>query len=266
MKIKTLAIVGCGKLAQIVANALTKGLLPDYQLIGAYSRTFEKAENIASHIESSETGYTCIAYKSMDDLLALKPDYIVETASPAAMRELALPALKNGSSIVTLSIGALADTNFYEEIKRTAQENNARVHLVSGSIGGFDVLRTISLMEQCTASFDTEKGPDSLRNTPVYDKMLQNEKRIVFEGNAAEAIALFPTKVNVAVAASLATTGPENIDVSITSTPGFVGDNHRIKVQNDQAHALIEVYGKTSDIAGWSVVNTLRNITSPIVF
>lgn len=266
MKTRTLAIVGCGKLAHIVAEAFTTGLLPDYQLIGAYSRTFEKAESIAKHIQDYKPGYTCTAYKSLHDLLALKPDYIVETASPAAMRELALPALKNGSSIVTLSIGALADLDFYEKIKRTAQENNSRVHLVPGSIGGFDVMRTISLMGPCTASFDTEKGTDSLKNTPVYDEMLQYEKRIVFEGNAAEAIALFPTKVNVAVAASLTTTGPENIDVSITSTPGFVGDNHRIKVQNDQAHALIEVYGKTSDIAGWSVVNTLRNITSPIVF
>lgn len=266
MKIKTLAIVGCGKLAKIVAEALTKGLLPDYQLIGAYSRTFEKAENIASHIKAAQPGYTCVACPSLEDLLALKTDYIIETASPAAMRDLALPALKNGSSLVTLSIGALADLDFYEKIKKAAQENNARVHLVPGSIGGFDVLRTISLMGPGTASFDTEKGPDSLKNTPVYDEILQNEKRLVFKGNAAEAIALFPTKVNVAVAASLATTGPSNIDVSITSTPGFVGDNHRIKVQNDQVHALIEVYGKTSDVAGWSVVNTLRNITSPIVF
>jgi aspartate dehydrogenase len=54
--------------------------------------------------------------------------------------------------------------------------------------------------------------------------------------------------------------------VSMTSTPGFVGDNHRIEIKNDQVHAVIDVYSKTAQIAGWSVVNTLRNITSPIVF
>ncbi|HOI49602.1 MAG TPA: DUF108 domain-containing protein, partial [Prolixibacteraceae bacterium] len=129
-----------------------------------------------------------------------------------------------------------------------------------------DVLRTAALMGNCTASFDTEKGPDSLRDSSVYEAALQTEKRKVFEGNAKEAIALFPTKVNVAVAASLASVGPSDIKVSVTSTPGFVGDDHRIEVKNDQVHAVIDVYSKTADIAGWSVVNTLRNITSPVVF
>ena len=45
----------------------------------------------------------------------------------------------------------------------------------------------------------------------------------VFAGNAKEAIALLPTKVNGAVAASLATTGPEHTKVNIHSIPGFVG-------------------------------------------
>jgi len=266
MTTKTLAIVGCGKLATIITDALIAGLLPDYHLIGAFSRTIEKAKRISDKVESSDPGYTCTTCHTIDELLSLKPDYILETASPASMRVLALPALKNGSSIVTLSIGAFADTEFYEEVKKTADENNTRVHLVSGAIGGFDVLRTVSLMGDCTATFHTEKGPNSLKGTSVYDDSLQTEKRKVFEGNAQEAIALFPTRVNVAVAASLASVGPENMKVSMTSTPGFVGDDHRIEIKNDQVHAVIDIYSSTAQIAGWSVVNTLRNITSPIVF
>ena len=187
-------------------------------------------------------------------------------ASPESMRSLALPALKNGSSIVTLSIGVFADSDFYAEVKKTAAEYSTRVHLVSGAIGGFDVLRTVALMGDCSATFDTEKGPQSLRKSAIYDEDLQTEQRKVFEGNAKEAIALFPTSVNVAVAASLASVGPSNMKVSITSTPDFVGDNHRIEIKSDQVHAVIDVYSKTAQIAGWSVVNTLRNITSPIVF
>lgn len=266
MKKRTLAIVGCGKLAQIITEALTSGLLPDYELIGAYSRTFEKAERIANQIKQADTRYSCTPCKSLDELFALKPDYIVETASPAAMRELAIPVLENGSSIVTLSIGALADTDFYEKVKETASKHNTRVHLVPGAIGGFDVLRTVALMGKASVTFSTEKGPNSLKNTEVYDKGLQKEKRTVLKGNAVDAIELFPTKVNVAVAAALATVGPEAIDVSITSIPDFVGDRHRIEIKSDQVDAIIDVYSKTSDIAGWSVVNTLRNITSPIVF
>src|SRR5690606_18749184 len=155
---------------------------------------------------------------------------------------------------------------FYEEVKQTARRNNVRVHLVSGAIGGFDVLRTVSLMGKCEASITTEKGPDSLKGTAVYEEALQTKKQEVFAGNAKEAIALFPTKVNVAVAVSLASVGPMYLNVSVTSTPGYIGDDHRIEIKSDQVHAVVDVYSQTAEIAGWSVVNTLRNITSPIVF
>ncbi|TXD46589.1 aspartate dehydrogenase domain-containing protein [Polaribacter sp. IC073] len=266
MKTHTLAIAGCGKLAHIIVDALLKNFLPNYQLIGSYSRTFDKAEEISNKINNSEAGYACKPCNTFEDLLLLKPDYIVETASPAAFKEWALPALKNGSSIVTLSIGALADEEFYKKVEKTALENNVRVHLASGAIGGFDVLRTVSLMEESDVAFTTEKGPNSLKNSTVYSDSLQTEKQTVFHGNAKEAIALFPTKVNVAVAASLASVGPKNTTVSINSSPNFVGDNHRIEITSKQVHGVIEIYSKTAQIAGWSVVNTLRNIVSPIVF
>ena len=261
---KKLVIVGCGRLADIVADAVVNGLLPEYDLTGVYSRTASKAERIVTKMEKH--GKTCRACATLEDLLALKPDYLVESASPAAMKELALPALKNSTSIITLSIGALADTGFYQEVMKTAKANGTRVYLVSGATGGFDVLRTAFLMGNASARFFNEKGPNALKGTAVYDDSLQSEQRIVFSGNATEAIGMFPTKVNVAVAASLASVGPEKMQVSMQSTPGFVGDTQRVEIKNDQVHAVIDVYSATSDIAGWSVVNTLINITSPIVF
>jgi len=263
---KKLAIVGCGKLADIVVDALLAGILPDYKLIGTYSNSYEKALRLADRIRMSDADYDCTPCHSISEMLNLKPDYIVESASPAAMRELALPALKNGSSIVCLSIGALADEEFYREVKITAQQNGTRVHLVSGAIGGFDLLRTVSLMEDCKVSFATEKGPRSLRKTPVYDEGLETESKQVFKGNAKQAIEMFPTQVNVAVAASLASAGPKNINVMVNSIPNYIGDKHRIEIESKEVRAVVDIYSKTSKIAGWSVVNTLRNITSPIVF
>jgi len=135
MKIKKLAIAGCGKLAEIVADALISGLLPDYRLVGVWSRTHTKAKHLANKIQSSDGGSECTACSSLEELLALKPDYLVESASPSALKELALPTLRNGTSIVTLSIGALADSGFYEEVINTARETGTRVHLVPGAIG-----------------------------------------------------------------------------------------------------------------------------------
>lgn len=259
MKKKSLAIIGCGRLAQIVVEALRRDMLEEFELVAVYSRTKSKAQAIADQIP-------CQVCTDVEELLETKPEFIVETASPAALREFALDALQGGSSIITLSIGAFADSVFYDEVRQTAKRGGSRVYIASGAIGGLDVLRTATLMGNATARFDTEKGPNSLKDTEVYEEILQTQKKTVFEGNAIDAIGLFPTKVNVSVAASIASVKPENMKVSITSTPDFVGDDHRIEIKNDQVHAVIDVYSSTAQIAGWSIVSTLQNIVSPIVF
>ncbi len=261
---KKLVIVGCGYLAEIVANAVIYELLPEYDLVGVYSRTASKANYLANKMQ--QHGKPCKACTSLGELLALKPDYLVEAASPAAMKEIALPTLKNGTSIVTLSIGAFADNAFYQEVMRTAKANGTRVYLASGATGGFDVLRTASLMGNASASFFNEKGHYRLRGSSVYNPSLETEKQIVFSGTAREAIGVFPTGLNVAVAASLASVGPEDMQVSMQSTPNFIGDTQRVEIKNDQVHAVVDVYSATPEIAGWSVVSTLINIVSPIVF
>lgn len=261
---KKLAIAGCGKLAHIIVEALKKGLLDDYELTAVYSRTASKAESLAE--DANKNGMNCKVAKSFDKLLSSSPDYLVEAASPAAMKEWVLPALSNRISVISLSIGAFADDEFYKTVIQTAKENNVHVYVVSGATGGFDVLQTATLMGGASARFFNEKGPDGLKGTSVYDETLQKEQRIVFEGSAAEAIKSFPTKVNVTVAASRASVGPDKMRVTIQSTPYFKGDTQRVEIRNPQVHAVIDIYSATSDIAGWSVVNTLRNISSPIVF
>lgn len=261
---KKLVIAGCGYLAEIVANAVINGLLPEYNLVGVYSRTAAKAERLASKM--LEHGVSCAACTSLDDLLALKPDYLVEVTSPAGMKAIALPTLKNGTSIITLSIGALADTEFYHEVIRTAKANGTRVYIASGATGGFDVLRTATLMGGASTKFFNEKGVAALRRSPRYNPAMETEKQVIFSGTARQAIQTFPTGLNVSVAASLASVGPEEMEVTMQITPEFVGDIQRVEIQNDQVHAVVDVYSATSEIAGWSAVSTLINIASPIVF
>ena len=72
-------IVGCGFLGGIVANAWKNGLLPDYELVGVTSRTRASAEKLAAEVG-------CPVCDDVDALLALEPEYIVETASVEAVR------------------------------------------------------------------------------------------------------------------------------------------------------------------------------------
>lgn len=256
-----LGLLGSGYLSGIVAQAWLDGLLDEYELVGIYGRNPETTGAMAGKIG-------CKACSNIDELLALKPDYIAEAASVACVRDYARRILSSGANLVVLSIGAFADSEFYEQVRKTAFENSTRVYIASGAVGGFDVLRTISLMGEAAAGIESVKGPKSLRNTPLFEEclMTDTDTRRVFSGCAKEAIALLPTKVNVAVAAALATIGPEATKVDIISSPDFVGDDHKITSEINGVKAVIDVYSSTSAIAGWSVVAVLRNAVSPIVF
>lgn len=261
MKKMKLGILGNGFLSGIIVEACLKGMLEGYELAGILGRTGEKTELLAK-----KGG--CRACGTIDELLALEPDYIAEAASVRAVKDYGVKILSSGASMVVLSIGAFADKEFYEQVKETALDHGARVHIASGAVGGFDVLRTISLMGQVKAGIRTRKGPASLGGTPLFEEHLMTDAQEshVFEGNAREAISLLPTKVNVAVAASLATAGPEETGVDIYSVPGMVGDDHRITAEVQGVKAVVDIYSGTSSIAGWSVVAALQNIISPIVF
>lgn len=261
---KTFAIAGCGFLGNIVADAYCKGLLPDYELVGVISRTMEDAAAASAKCD-------CACCADMDTLIAMKPDYIVETASVEFVRENAIRILESGISLVLISIGAFADGALYEAAKAAALRGNAKIHLASGAIGGFDVLRTVSLMAEAmnlpeTSGIETHTGCKGFIPTPVWEDALLTTQKTVFTGNAKEAIATFPRRVNVAVATSLATTGPEVTNVTMHSVPNWQGDDHKITAEIDGVKAVVDIYSRTSAIAGWSVVALLRNLASPVVF
>lgn len=261
MEKKKLAILGNGYLAGIIVEAYNQGLLEEYVLTGILGRTAAKTETLAK-----KGG--CRACKSLSELMEDKPDYVAEAASVQAVRDYAEKILSGGADFILLSIGALADEAFYERVKACAAGHGTRVHIASGAIGGFDVLQTISLMGQVQAGFRTKKGPRSLMGTPLFEDslMTDTEEKQVFEGNAEKAISLLPTKVNVAIAASLATAGPKNTKVNIFSVPEMVGDDHKITAEIPGVKAVLDIYSSTSAIAGWSIVALLRNLVSPITF
>lgn len=263
---KKIAVIGCGFLGTIVAEACVKGLLEGYELAGAMSRDFGKARALTD----MAGGQAC---RNLEELLELEPDFVLEMASVETVRQVAVPVLERGCSLVPLSIGAFADGDFYRQVQAAALKGGGKVHIPSGAVGGFDVLQTIALMAQAEgkeiqAGIETRKGPASLQNTPLFEESLMTEEadRQVFSGTAREAIALLPTKVNVAVATALATVGPQTATARITSVPGMVGDDHKLVAEMDGMKAVVDIYSRTSSIAGWSVVALLRNLDSPVVF
>lgn len=256
-----LALIGCGYLSEIVANAMAQGHLPEYELVGVLGRDHDRLHDFAER-------HHCRPCTSIKELMALEPDFTAEAASVQAVFDYADEVLENGSHLVVLSIGAFADAEFYEEIRARAIKDHRRVFIASGAVGGFDVLRTAALMGPVKASIHAQKAPASLIHTPLNHEGLLTitEREQVFSGTTKEAIAVLPTHVNVAVATALASAGPEQTNMTIEAVPGFVGDEYKIEIESDEVRTELNIYSRTSQIAAWSIVSVLQNAVSPIVF
>jgi aspartate dehydrogenase len=260
MKKTRLALLGCGRLNEIVASALDSHL-PEYELVGVMGRNPQRTQAFAERYG----GKACM---DIQELMALKPDFVAEAASPQAVREYAEPVLKGGSNFVVLTVGAFADAAFFHRVKETAAEYNQKVYIASGAVGGFDVLRTAALMSPIKATMTSKKSLRSLSFTPFFQEELLTitEPEQVFTGSTKEAIEVLPFHFNVAVATALASAGPEQTTLNIDAVPNFIGDEYKIEIQGEEVRTDLNIYSRTPRIAAWSIVAVLRNAVSPIVF
>lgn len=263
MKKRKFAIIGDGFLATNVVNAYADGKMPCYELTGILGRNDDKLKEL-----SEKAG--CKAVKILNELLADQPEIVAEMAAVEAVQEYCLDVLNQGISFMALSIGAFADLDFFEKAKETAAANDVKIYFSSGTIGGFDAMQSITLIGGAEAELTLNRWAGSYKNTPVYKPEIEETgvKDTLFEGNAAEAIKLLPRMINIGVATSLATVGPENTHIKITGEPNMPhnDDNVHIHVHSDQVDMEFKVYSKNQILTGWSVVSFLNNLASPVYF
>lgn len=263
-----LAIIGTGSLGSIIARDVSNELSESYELLGVLSGKVENALKLANEVN-------CKAYNNLDKVLADKPDYIVEAASPNVVKDICIKILEKGVNLIPLSVGAFADREFYKKAEQAAVENNSCIHIPSGAVGSFDVLNAAMLMENVETSIITEKSPKSLDGAPFLEGRHLSKENIeeVFSGTAKEAIEFFPQNINVAVATALATTGVDNTKTVIRSVPKMRSNKHRIELAGDTVQVTVEIEStpseenpKSSTLAAYSVIALLRNMVSPISF
>ncbi len=261
---KKIAILGCGQLGSIVADAIASGLLPDYTLCAAMSRKLPDAEALCA----KAGGAACVTLgRGAGPETGLR----VETAAVQGPKESCLPVLEAGLGFIPISIGAFADADFYAKACAAAKAHGGRIYLPHGAVGGFDVLHTVALMAKAknqpiTAEIHTHKGPASLKNTPLFtEELMTTPEKTVLAGTAAEAIQVLPTKVNVAVAAALASIGPDAMGAKNYQRGRLAGDDHCITMETDGLKVTSDIYSRTAEIAGWSIVSLLQNLASPVV-
>jgi aspartate dehydrogenase len=234
-------VVGLGVIGRRVCQALDAGL-PGLTLVGATSRTRDKAEGFLKSLRAS------VPFLSLDDLI-LVSDLIVEASTQAHLQEIAPKALAAGRDLVVLSCGALLGRADWVAL---ADRHGARILVPSGAIAGLDAVKGGAVGPITSVTMESRKAPAGWAGAPwVVQQKIDldaiREETLIFEGPATAACPAFPANVNVLAALSLAGIGPDRTTTRIFAVPGLTRNTHRISVEGEFGSLSIEVRNVPSE-------------------
>lgn len=258
---KKVCILGCGRLGRIVASEIAGGSVPGCVLAGVADANEAAAAAAAA--------CSCVACDSLEELMALQPDYVVEATTPQVLRECASRILTSGIDLIVLSVGAFSDSAFRAEMAATAREHHAHVYLASGVLGGFDFIQAAALYGGVRGTLTYKKhGAGSPKCPPGFEELPDS-----YTGNLMEAFQAYPKHLNIAISFGLATGDFVNNTLVLQNIgedeyTGFQidleGDFGRAQMYFQQGSPQKSVYGPM--LAAYSAVSRLRSLTEPISF
>ena len=246
-----IGLLGCGNIGHIIAEHAT-----GFTITAVYDVVPERAEEIAG-----VTGAR--AYGDFNTFISADFDIVVEAASVVAVWMHAQDALSHHKNLIVMSVGALADSAFRDQIRKTALASGTRVYIPSGAIFGLDNLKIGRISKITRLLLRTTKSPASLG-------IDTKERRLIFSGKANECIKAFPKNVNVSVAMSLA--AGQDTDVELWVDPAVDRNVHELFIEGDFGEAQIRVTNvpspdnqATSYLAALSILSLLEKMDDPIV-
>ena len=260
-----LLIAGCGSIGGGVARALDK--TPEFDTLLLHDVNPTVSRLLAKNLSKSK----------VVDSLALgitSSDAVLEAASQEAARTILPLALSAGRSVVTLSVGALVDDAFRGECAKLARENEARLVIPSGAIGGIDALQAACEGGLEEVRLTTRKPPKSFAGVEYVTRLgldlsALTEPKLLYSGPARDAVRLFPQNVNVAATVSIAGLGFDKTVVEVVCDPGIDRNSHLLFVRGAFGEFEIEMRNlpspdnpKTSMLAALSAIRAVRRASA----
>ncbi|GAB3798913.1 aspartate dehydrogenase [Virgibacillus kimchii] len=251
-------LIGAGAIGTYLLEELNSKKDKDIRITSIYVRNLEKYQHLQEQ-------YDIRLYTNLDNFLDSNIDVVVEAANVQAAREM-LPKIVIRKDTVVISIGALAEEKFLNEIKEMMEVNGHKLYLPSGAIGGLDLIENVAAVGIIdTVSLVTRKPAHTLTNKSI------DEAEAVFKGNAAEAIKQYPKNINVSIALALAGIGFKQTNVTLIADPTINENIHSIQVDGDFGTASFEIRNKalptnknTSYLAAVSVIGTLKKMMNQV--
>jgi|YNPNPStandDraft_1061719.scaffolds.fasta_scaffold52214_2 aspartate dehydrogenase len=262
---RKIGIVGCGVIGTEIALAIDKKkIMAD--LVAIYDINHNKSEELLHKLKK-------VSPKIVTELKELVDisELVIETATPKVVPELAKLTLNRKKDIFVLSVGGLLANQW---IFQLAKKNNSKVYFPSGAIVGIDGLKASKFGKIKSVSLTTSKPISTLINNPYFKKYRDNlssikKPKIIYEGNAKDAIKYFPQNINVAGTIAISGIGSEKTKVKIIALPDKkINKNiHEIEIITNFGRIYTKTENlpskenpKTSQLAIYSAISTLAEL------
>lgn len=249
-----LGIIGCGAIGTDVAKAADT--MNDIEKIYLFDINPAAAETLCSVVKKA-------SFKKVNEFLK-DVDVVFEAASQEAVTVYAAAVLEAKKDLIIMSIGSLFDDAFRKKLEDIARKNHRKIYLPSGAVCGIDGVLAASVEKLDSVTLVTTKPPASLGRT------VEN-RTIVFEGTAREAVKQFPRNINVAACLSLAGVGFDETKVEIVADPVETRISHKILAHGRFGRLRAEVENmpnprnpQSSYMASLSAIATLRRVLNPL--
>jgi aspartate dehydrogenase len=237
-----IGIIGCGAIGGSLARFLHK----EYGFLHAVCDISQ--ETIASLNLPVKT-------LSLQELIT-ECDLVIEAASKDVVKEILQKVIDAKKSLMIMSVGGLLDC---VDLLEQARKKSISVYCPTGAIAGVDGLHAAKLAGLQSVTLTTTKSPKSLG-------LDVNEKKIIFEGNARDAIEKFPKNINVSSLLSLVGLGAEKTRVNIVCDPKALRNTHEIVIESNAGKITSTIENvpsenpKTSALAIYSAKATLKKM------
>jgi aspartate dehydrogenase len=271
-EIVKVGLIGCGSMGSELARAVKRGDAGSAQIVGIFDEYAPGRNALAKELAEGD-GTGPVELDTVAELVALPGlDLVVECASQVAVVAHAETILDAGKSMLVMSSGALTSPEFMRTVSKAARKSGASIYVPSGAVGGIDTLRAARPLLEAVTIVST-KPPIALSGAPGFadwEDVEITESTVIFEGSAAEAVALFPANVNVAATVSLAGIGPDATKVKVVADPDSPGNVHEINAVSRAGKFTFrfenvphDTNPKTSFLAVLAAIETLRSICDP---
>lgn len=209
------------------------------------------------------------------ELLAAKPDLVVECAGQQAVAAYGESVLSAGIDLLVASVGAFADQALFDRVKYAAMQHGAQIMLPAGAIGGIDALVAARLSGLEAVTYTGRKPPFGWKGTDAENRVnldALTEETVFFEGTARQAASRFPQNANVAATLALAGLGMDQTRVRLIAAPATTENTHDFQVESKAVDFSMRLVGKvfplnpkTSRSTAYSLARTVLNRSNAIV-